>query len=179
VKGKKSRRKEEEEDSDHEEGPSTSSSRPANERQHTGGLTNEKQRPGGSSTNEKPRASVRSQPKKEKDSDDSGSEEEVIKPQVFTSLFCPLYTDLGASKVESSSWIWILVFLLHFDQNQIHIIFVECGEPGNPDPYLNFFLNAGFGSSQSECRISNLVADIDFLFFIFVQFSSKILATLI
>jgi hypothetical protein len=115
VKGKKSRRKEEEEDSDHEEGPSTSSSRPTNERQQTGGLTNEKQRPGGSSANEKPRANVRSQPKKEKDSDDSGTEEEVIKPQVFPSLFCPSYTDMGVSKVESGSrWSYCILIKTSF-----------------------------------------------------------------
>ncbi len=154
MKGKKSRRKEEEEDSDHEEGPSTSSSRPANERQQTGGPTNEKQRPGGSSANEKSRTSVRSQPKKEKDSDDSGAEEEVIKPQVSTSLFCPSYTDMGDldSNVELSSLIWIKVFLLHFGEKKIsHIICkMRLSEPRNPDPYPNFFLNAGYPHKENS-----------------------------
>ncbi len=73
------------------------------------------------------------------------------------------------------------MFLLHFDQNQFHILFVECGEPGNPDPYLNFFLNVGFGSLQSECGICNIVADVDFIFHYtgIVQFSSESLALLI
>jgi hypothetical protein len=79
---------------------------------------------------------------------------------------------MGDSKVELSSWIWILVFLLHFDQNRFIIGRMRLSEPGNLVPYPNFFLNAGLGSSLSECEIRNLVADVDFIFIIFVQFTS-------
>ncbi len=81
-------------------------------------------------------------------------------------LICPSYTDMGDSKVELSSWIWIQVFLLHVDQKPVsHIICrMRLSEPGNSDRYPNFFLNAGFGSSQSEYGIRNLVVEVDFIF---------------